>query len=240
MHLINVDVVGLQPAQRRFERSAHEGRREILREFVLSRGVPATRLKSRTRISLRRRRCRRRSAKALASCSSLRPLPYVSAASKSVMPRSAAARSISIASSSLLSPHQPVAVVQRPKPTSLTVTSLRGYVRYLMRGPSPSASPTPHHHGTVRARYADDFERVGAWIAEYFEHPEAYRVVPDVRPGDVVAHCRSARPRTASRSKRFFQTSPALSSRRLRTGIIRASSPILRPAPRLPRLRPRP
>ena len=33
----------------------------------------------------------------------------------------------------------------------------------------------------------DDFERVGAWIAEYFEHPEAYRVVPDVRPGDVVA-----------------------------------------------------
>src|SRR5579862_6328264 len=33
----------------------------------------------------------------------------------------------------------------------------------------------------------DDFERVGAWIEQYFEHPEAYRVVPQVTPGDVVA-----------------------------------------------------
>ncbi|HEX3670998.1 MAG TPA: aminotransferase class I/II-fold pyridoxal phosphate-dependent enzyme [Candidatus Cybelea sp.] len=31
------------------------------------------------------------------------------------------------------------------------------------------------------------FGRVGAWIEEYFEHPEAYRVMPQVRPGDVAA-----------------------------------------------------
>jgi aromatic-L-amino-acid/L-tryptophan decarboxylase len=33
----------------------------------------------------------------------------------------------------------------------------------------------------------DDLERVAAWIARYFEQPEAYRVMPQVRPGDVVA-----------------------------------------------------
>jgi aromatic-L-amino-acid/L-tryptophan decarboxylase len=33
----------------------------------------------------------------------------------------------------------------------------------------------------------DDFERVGTWIAQYFDHPEAYRVVPKIRPGDVAA-----------------------------------------------------
>ncbi len=33
----------------------------------------------------------------------------------------------------------------------------------------------------------DDFERVGAWIQRYFDHPECYRVMPAVRPGDVVA-----------------------------------------------------
>jgi aromatic-L-amino-acid decarboxylase len=33
----------------------------------------------------------------------------------------------------------------------------------------------------------DEFERVGAWIARYFDHPESYRVMPQVRPGDVVA-----------------------------------------------------
>ncbi|MGA8532521.1 MAG: pyridoxal-dependent decarboxylase [Candidatus Tumulicola sp.] len=32
-----------------------------------------------------------------------------------------------------------------------------------------------------------DFARVGEWIARYFEHPEEYRVLPDVRPGDVAA-----------------------------------------------------
>jgi aromatic-L-amino-acid decarboxylase len=33
----------------------------------------------------------------------------------------------------------------------------------------------------------EEFERVGAWIEAYFERPEAYRVVPDVRPGEVAA-----------------------------------------------------
>jgi aromatic-L-amino-acid/L-tryptophan decarboxylase len=33
----------------------------------------------------------------------------------------------------------------------------------------------------------DEFELVGAWIQRYFDHPEAYRVMPEVRPGDVVA-----------------------------------------------------
>jgi aromatic-L-amino-acid decarboxylase len=32
-----------------------------------------------------------------------------------------------------------------------------------------------------------DFARVGRWIAQYFEHPENYRVLPSVRPGDVAA-----------------------------------------------------
>ncbi len=33
----------------------------------------------------------------------------------------------------------------------------------------------------------DDLDRVAAWVAGYFEHPESYRVMPQVRPGDVVA-----------------------------------------------------
>ena len=33
----------------------------------------------------------------------------------------------------------------------------------------------------------DEFERVAQWIAQYFEHPERYRVMPATRPGDVVA-----------------------------------------------------
>jgi aromatic-L-amino-acid decarboxylase len=32
-----------------------------------------------------------------------------------------------------------------------------------------------------------DFELVGRWIDEYFAHPERFRVLPDVRPGDVIA-----------------------------------------------------
>jgi aromatic-L-amino-acid/L-tryptophan decarboxylase len=41
--------------------------------------------------------------------------------------------------------------------------------------------------GEERGSIRKDFERIGAWIQAYFDHPEAYRVVPDVRPGDVVA-----------------------------------------------------
>ena len=32
----------------------------------------------------------------------------------------------------------------------------------------------------------DDFERITAWVACYFEQPGAYRVFPEVRPGDVI------------------------------------------------------
>ncbi len=42
----------------------------------------------------------------------------------------------------------------------------------------------------------DEFERVGAWIAGYFEHPERYRVMPDVRPGDVVRALPTEAPET--------------------------------------------
>src|ERR1700690_1117485 len=102
------------------------------------------------------------------------------------MPRSCAAWSIATASSSLFSPHQPVDVVQRPKATSLTVTLPAGYVRYFMRGPSPSEPPTPKCMDSPEA-IGDEFARVGAWIERYFEHPEAFRVMPQVQPGDVVA-----------------------------------------------------
>jgi aromatic-L-amino-acid/L-tryptophan decarboxylase len=33
----------------------------------------------------------------------------------------------------------------------------------------------------------DELDRVGEWIVRYFEHPDSYRVMPQVRPGDVVA-----------------------------------------------------
>lgn len=33
--------------------------------------------------------------------------------------------------------------------------------------------------------FEKDFERVGAWIARYYEHPEAYDVFPKVRPGEI-------------------------------------------------------
>lgn len=38
-----------------------------------------------------------------------------------------------------------------------------------------------------KMRLREAFDRVAAWVEEYFEHPEAYRVMPQVRPGDVVA-----------------------------------------------------
>src|SRR5947209_14961996 len=61
--------------------------------------------------------------------SSLNPFPYVSAASNSVMPRSNALCMSEIASPSVKFPHQPVEIVQSPKPTSLTVRSVFLYVR---------------------------------------------------------------------------------------------------------------
>lgn len=45
-----------------------------------------------------------------------------------------------------------------------------------------------------RTAFEEDFARVGAWIEHYFEHPEAYRVFPDVRPGEVSARLPSSPP----------------------------------------------
>ena len=58
----------------------------------------------------------------------------------------------------------PVEVVQSPKPTALTVTSLSGYVRYFMPGPSPSDAPTLHRYGrrgpaTVSYTHLDVYKR---------------------------------------------------------------------------------
>src|SRR5579862_3101411 len=101
------------------------------------------------------------------------------------------------ASSSLFSPHQPVEVVHRPKPTSLTVTSLFGYVRYFMfsllhgaavRVPrSRVANVSSVRQTTQGSAFLDDFTLAGRWIDEYFGHPEAYRVLPAIRPGEVAA-----------------------------------------------------
>jgi len=61
---------------------------------------------------------------AFAINSSLSPFPYVSAASNRVMPRSNALSIRAIASPSVKFPHQPVEIVHKPKPTSLTVRSV--------------------------------------------------------------------------------------------------------------------
>jgi aromatic-L-amino-acid/L-tryptophan decarboxylase len=37
------------------------------------------------------------------------------------------------------------------------------------------------------AGFEEDFARVGRWIAQYFAQPERYRVMPDVRPGEIAA-----------------------------------------------------
>ncbi len=54
--------------------------------------------------------------------------------------------------------------------------------------------------GTIR----DDFARVGAWIDDYFEHPEAYRVMPATRPGEIVAKLPSAAPEEGESMERIL------------------------------------
>ena len=49
-----------------------------------------------------------------------------------------------------------------------------------------------------------DFQRVVAWIEGYFGRADVYRVMPQVRPGDVAAALPARRPSRASRSKRIF------------------------------------
>lgn len=45
-----------------------------------------------------------------------------------------------------------------------------------------------------RAAIEEDFARVGAWIDHYFEHPEQFRVLPDVRPGEIAARLPASPP----------------------------------------------
>jgi aromatic-L-amino-acid decarboxylase len=42
-----------------------------------------------------------------------------------------------------------------------------------------------------------DFYRAAMWIEHYFGHPEAYRVMPDVKPGDVIAALPAESPEVA-------------------------------------------
>jgi aromatic-L-amino-acid/L-tryptophan decarboxylase len=55
-----------------------------------------------------------------------------------------------------------------------------------------------------RASIRAEFERIGAWIQAYFDHPEAYRVMPDVRPGDVVAALPTRAPETGEPFERIL------------------------------------
>lgn len=50
----------------------------------------------------------------------------------------------------------------------------------------------------------EDFARVGRWIAGYFEHPEAYRVLPDVRPGELAARLPAAAPERGEAFERIL------------------------------------
>ncbi|MEO6835703.1 MAG: pyridoxal-dependent decarboxylase [Candidatus Tumulicola sp.] len=52
--------------------------------------------------------------------------------------------------------------------------------------------------------FQEDFARVGRWIAQYFEHPENYRVMPDVRPGDVARQLPALAPEDGEPFNRIF------------------------------------
>ncbi|HEY1428509.1 MAG TPA: aminotransferase class I/II-fold pyridoxal phosphate-dependent enzyme [Candidatus Tumulicola sp.] len=49
-----------------------------------------------------------------------------------------------------------------------------------------------------------DLASVGRWIAEYYAHPEAYRVLPAVKPGDVVAQLPERAPDRGEPFERIF------------------------------------
>jgi aromatic-L-amino-acid decarboxylase len=50
-----------------------------------------------------------------------------------------------------------------------------------------------------------DFTMVGQWIAEYYAHPEAFRVLPAVRPGDVVAQLPERAPEHGESFEEIFE-----------------------------------
>jgi aromatic-L-amino-acid decarboxylase len=49
-----------------------------------------------------------------------------------------------------------------------------------------------------------DFASVGRWIAEYYAHPEAYLVLPAVRPGDIAARLPQRPPERGESFERIF------------------------------------
>jgi len=53
--------------------------------------------------------------------------------------------------------------------------------------------------------FQKDFELVGRWIDEFFSHPERFRVLPDVRPGDVAAALPAAPPEQAEPFERIME-----------------------------------
>src|SRR6185437_4351143 len=117
---------------------------------------------------------------ARASWRSLRPLPYVSAASKKVMPRSYASRSSVTASSSLFLPHQSVAMVQRPNPISETEMLVEGKILWCMVvGRWSLAQALGGVHGEVR----DDHVRSGAANREERFHHRAVEIEPATLSG---------------------------------------------------------
>src|SRR5690242_11469479 len=102
----------------------------------------------------------RRPRNASASWRSARPFPYASAASKNVMPCSSSARrSMSTASASVLSPHQPVEMVHVPNPTSLTRMSVPGKVLYFMKDLLGNGSSVLRLIGSRRASGRRDVPR---------------------------------------------------------------------------------
>jgi aromatic-L-amino-acid decarboxylase len=56
----------------------------------------------------------------------------------------------------------------------------------------------------------DDLNRVAAWIGRYYEHPERYRVLPDVKPGDVVAALPAEAPESAEPLERILDDFEAI------------------------------
>ena len=46
------------------------------------------------------------------------------------------------------------------------------------------------------ALFEEDFARVSRWVEEYFEHPERYAVLPDVRPGEIAEQLPAQAPET--------------------------------------------
>jgi aromatic-L-amino-acid decarboxylase len=53
--------------------------------------------------------------------------------------------------------------------------------------------------------FEEDFARVARWIAEYFEHPERYRVLPDIEPGSIAAALPQAAPEQGEPFERILE-----------------------------------